>query len=110
MFKKGEKAYSIDRRGKEAPEEVTIVSVGKKFITVEDAYGKKIRFDRETGIREDWGQYEIYESKELYEEQVQKREMVKEAIKLLEWNQNVIPLNALTLVLGILKDNCHVKE
>ena len=62
MFTKGQKAYVASTDSRQNGFECTILSIGKKYITVSDPYGRKYRFDVENFWCEEWGIYRLYES------------------------------------------------
>lgn len=55
----------------------TIVSIGRKYITVENKYGRKYHFDVESHYCEEWSIYELYENEETYKKETERKEKAR---------------------------------
>ena len=64
QIKKGDIVYiaSDDRRNK--PYKAKVTSIGRKYITIDDGWRSK--FNKETGIMEDWSTWILYPNEEIY--------------------------------------------
>ena len=90
-FKKGQKAILLSLKNVDfrktmdidaATEECTVVKVGRKYITVEDSHGWKIRFDMENNFEEvddsfSYTRSELYLSKEDAKKVLKRRYLIK---------------------------------
>jgi hypothetical protein len=64
--KKGQKVYVHVNNSRDNDYYATVVSVGKKWIKIDSLPND--RFSVETGVRDNWGAYCLYESKEALQE------------------------------------------
>lgn len=64
QIKKGDIVYIVsdDRRNK--PYNAKVTSIGRKYITIDDGWRSK--FNKETGIMEDWSTWTLYPNEEIY--------------------------------------------
>ena len=76
-FAKGQNVYvsSSDRRTKGY--NATITSIGSKYITTTDKYGRKQKFDKERHYCIDWGIYRLEESEESYKARIAREEKIR---------------------------------
>ena len=78
MFTKGESAYVASSDSRQSGFECTIISLGKKYITVENKYGRKYKFNNDdTLICEDWSIYRLYKSEDDWKKDESKKEKLR---------------------------------
>ncbi len=69
-FTKGQSVYVSSSDSRQKGFNGTILSIGSKYITVTNNYGRKYRFDREGLYCIDWGVYHLEESEQSYNERM----------------------------------------
>ncbi len=76
-FTKGQNVYvsSIDDRHEGY--NATITSIGSKYITTTDEYGRKQKFDKERLYCIDWSIYHLEESEQSYKTKLVREEKVR---------------------------------
>ena len=76
-FTKGQNVYvsSSDRRQRGF--NATITSIGSKYITATNEYGRKYKFDKELYYCVDWSIYHLEESEESYKERIDQEEKIR---------------------------------
>ena len=73
-FTKCQKVYVSSSDERHSGHNATITSIGSKYITTTDEYGRKQKFDKERYYCIDWSIYHLEESEESY-----KAKLVREA-------------------------------
>lgn len=67
-FTKGQNVYVSSSDSRQKGYNATITSIGSKYITVTDEYGRKQKFDKERYYCIDWSIYRLEESELSYNE------------------------------------------
>ena len=76
-FTKGQKVYVSSSDSRQKGFEATITSMGSKYITVTDSYGRKYRFDTKDLYCVDWSIYHLEESEESYKAILVRKEKMR---------------------------------
>lgn len=76
-FTKGQKVYVSSSDSRQSGFDATITSIGKKYITTTDKFGRKHRFDKERYSCVDWSIYHIEENEELYKTKLVREEKMR---------------------------------
>ena len=67
-FTKGQNVYVSSSDSRQRGFNATITSIGGKYITATDKYGRKYKFDKERFYCIDWSIYHLEESEQSYNE------------------------------------------
>ena len=78
---KGQKVYVGSDDSRQNGFDTTVVSVGNKFITVVDNYGRKYRFDKESLWCNDWSIYHLYESLDACKHKEKMRDVYRAIVR-----------------------------
>lgn len=73
-FTKGQNVYVSSSDSRQRGFNATITSIGSKYITATDKYGRKYKFDKERYYCIDWGIYRLEESEESYKARIAQAE------------------------------------
>lgn len=73
-FTKGQSVYVASSDRRQSGFNATITSIGSKYITATDEYGRKYKFDKETHYCVDWSIYHLEESELAYKERLVREE------------------------------------
>lgn len=76
-FTKGQKVYVSSSDHRQSGFDATITSIGKKYITATDKFGRRHRFDKERYYCIDWSIYHLEENRELYEMKLVREEKMR---------------------------------
>lgn len=76
-IKKGDSVYVYSDDDRHHPFEGVAVSVGSKYITVEESSGRRWKFDKESRLCQDWSIFYVYANKSEADEKVKREEMRK---------------------------------
>lgn len=76
-FTKGQSVYVSSSDERHRGYNATITSIGSKYITTTDKYGRKQKFDKERLYRIDWSIYHLEESEESYETKLVREEKIR---------------------------------
>ncbi len=76
-FKKGQSVYIASSDSRRRGFNATITSIGSKYITATDEYGRKYKFDKETYYCVDWSIYHLEESEVAYKARLVREEKLR---------------------------------
>lgn len=76
-FTKGQNVYVSSSDSRQRGFNATITSIGSKYITATDKYGRKYKFDKERYYCIDWGLYRLEESEESYKARIARQEKIR---------------------------------
>lgn len=80
-FTKGQSVYVSSSDDRHRGYNATITSIGSKYITTTDEYGRKQKFDKERYYCIDWSIYHLEESEESYKTKLVREEKIRFIIK-----------------------------
>lgn len=69
-FTKGQSVYVSSSDSRHSGFNATITSIGSKYITATDEYGRKYKFDKERLYCIDWSIYHLEESEQSYKKKL----------------------------------------
>ena len=73
-FTKGQNVYVSSNDSRQSGFNATITSIGSKYITATDKYGRKYKFDKSRYYCVDWSIYHLEESEAAYKERLVREE------------------------------------
>ena len=76
-FTKGQNVYVSSSDSRQKGYNATITSIGSKYITVTDEYGRKQKFDKERHYCIDWSIYHLEENEESYKTKLVREEKLR---------------------------------
>ena len=76
-FTKGQSVYVSSSDERHRGYNATITSIGSKYITTTDEYGRKQKFDKERYYCIDWSIYHLEESEESYKTKLVREEKLR---------------------------------
>lgn len=76
-FTKGQNVYVSSSDSRQSGFNATITSIGSKYITATDKWGRKYRFDKERYYCVDWSIYHLEESEAAYKERLVREEKLR---------------------------------
>lgn len=76
-FTKGQNVYVSSSDSRQEGFNATITSIGSKYITATDKWGRKYRFDKERYYCVDWSIYHLEESEESYKTKLVREEKMR---------------------------------
>ena len=76
-FTKGQNVYVSSGDGRQRGFDATVTSVGSKYITVTDKYGRKYKFDKERHYCIEWCVFHLEESEESYKARIVQEEKMR---------------------------------
>lgn len=76
-FTKNQNVYVSSSDSRQRGFNATITSIGSKYITATDKYGRKYKFDKEQHYCIDWSIYNLEESEQSYKEGVLRKEKLR---------------------------------
>ena len=80
-FTKGQSVYVSSLDDRHRGFNATITSIGSKYITATDEYGRKYKFDKERYYCIDWSIYHLEESEESYKTKLVREEKMRFILK-----------------------------
>lgn len=76
-FTKGQSVYVSSSDERHRGYNATITSIGSKYITTTDEYGRKQKFDKEQLYCVDWSIYHLEESEQSYKTKLVREEKIR---------------------------------
>ena len=76
-FTKGQNVYVSSSDSRQEGFNATITSIGSKYITATDKWGRKYRFDKERYYCVDWSIYHLEENEESYKTKLVREEKLR---------------------------------
>lgn len=76
-FTKGQSVYVSSSDSRQRGFNATITSIGSKYITATDEYGRKYKFDKEQYYCIDWSIYHLEENEESYKTKLVREEKIR---------------------------------
>lgn len=76
-FTKGQNVYVSSSDSRQSGFNATITSIGSKYITATNEYGRKYKFDKSRYYSVDWSIYHLEESEAAYKERLVREEKLR---------------------------------